>query len=554
MNFIKSIDKNNKIRTIIVAIIITVFAIMLIFGAKGDSQTADESVHIASGYLYTYGDHKFNGEHPPLVNYIGGWFVRLLAKPDVSQNHETEQYKYGEFLLYQSGNDADNIIFSARLNIIILCIILAIIIFLWAKELWGFWGGLISLLLFTFCPLILANGRLATTDMGSVFYFVLFIWTIRWFTKKVGIKRALVLGLVIGLSLASKFSNAITLPMAVLLFVILLFAKKINFKQFVGYLSVSVIVSLIVLWLSYFLVMQKQFADYKNQPYLMNHTFLNGKTISNRYAQMILMPVDSYLGGFAFVREHSDKGHMSFLDGEAKIEGWWYYFPKAVYYKTFIPTMILFVLSLFAMIKIRAKNYLEEIYIFLLPITYFAISLTSHLDIGIRHVMIIYPFAYLSIGRLAKLSFSKRWLNILAKTIILGLIIWAIALSIYSYPNDISYFNELAGGSKNGYKHLADSNVDWNQDIKRLKDYMDKNRYNYAYYACDKNTIYNYYKINTRFAGDTSPINNDYLALRTFCYTLPSDEAKNDPVYQKIKNLTPIDMVGNSILIYKISQ
>ena len=553
MNFIKSIEKNNKIQIAIVTIIIAIFATLLIFGAKGDSQTADESVHIASGYLYTLGDHKFNGEHPPLVNYIGGWFVRLLAKPDISQNHETEQYKYGEFLLYQSGNNADYILFCARLNIIILSIILAVIIFLWAKELWGFWGGLISLLLFTFCPLVLANGRLATTDMGSVFYFVLFIWTIRWFFKKVGIKRALVLGLVIGLSLASKFSNAITLPMAVLLFLILLFAKKINFKQFIGYLSLSVIVSLIVLWLSYFVVMQKQFADYKEQPYLMNHTFLQGKTISNRYAQILLMPVDSYLGGFAFVREHSDKGHMSFLDGESKIEGWWYYFPKAVYYKTLIPTMILFVLSLLVMVKIRAKNWLDEIYIFLLPVAYFLISLTSHLDIGIRHVMIIYPFAYLSIGRLAKVSFDRKWLNILSKIIIFGLIVWAVAESIYCYPNDISYFNQLAGGSKNGYKILADSNVDWNQDLKRLKTYMGKNNYNYAYYSCDKSTIYDYYKINKRLAGDTSPITNDYLALRTFCYTLPSDEAKNDPVYQKLKNSQPVDMVGNSILIYKIN-
>ena len=61
MNFIKSIEKNNKIQIAIVTIIIAIFATLLIFGAKGDSQTADESVHIASGYLYTLGDHKFNG-------------------------------------------------------------------------------------------------------------------------------------------------------------------------------------------------------------------------------------------------------------------------------------------------------------------------------------------------------------------------------------------------------------------------------------------------------------------------------------------------------------
>ncbi|MCL5795739.1 MAG: phospholipid carrier-dependent glycosyltransferase, partial [Patescibacteria group bacterium] len=99
--------------------------------------------------------------------------IRIFAHPNQPKGNEIEQYKFGEDFLYKSGNNAQQIVFVVRIQNIILTLLLAIIIFVWAKELWGFWGGLISLTLLIFCPNILAHGRLATTDIGSVFYFVL---------------------------------------------------------------------------------------------------------------------------------------------------------------------------------------------------------------------------------------------------------------------------------------------------------------------------------------------------------------------------------------------
>ncbi|MCL5795424.1 MAG: hypothetical protein M1338_03630 [Patescibacteria group bacterium] len=264
------------------------------------------------------------------------------------------------------------------------------------------------------------------------------------------------------------------------------------------------------------------------------------------------MPADSFLEGFFFVRDHNEFGHLSYLDGQYSSMGWREYFPKTFWYKTLIPTMILFALSLLVMLKIRA-NYLEEIFIFLLPIIYFLISINSKLNIGIRHILIIYPFIYLSIGRLAKLEFKNIYFNYLTKIFIIVLLSWVVVESIYYYPSDIAYFNQIAGGPQNGYRHLADSNIDWGQDIKRLRLYMDKKNYNYSLLQCDGSAFYDYYGINTRKAGDMSLIKNDYITLRIFCFLMPSEEAEKDPLFQKLKKMQPIDNVGHSILIYKIN-
>lgn len=545
----KKVFDNLFFRISVVAVLFIAFGIMLAYSAKTDSLTSDEPVHISAGYLKTYGDFRFNFEHPPLINYLSGWSVRLLVNPQKSLHNPNEQYAYGDDFLFLSGNNAQDIIFAARIPVVILSLLLALVIFLWARRLWGYWGGVIALTLTVFCPTMLAHGHLATTDMGSVFFLVLSMYVMSRFVQTPNIGKVFILAIVLGLTLAAKHSTIIILPIAYLIFLVSAIAKKINWKQFIGYAILTTLVALAVLWFCYFLSMYQSFS-WHPQPYTM-YDFLKGKIFSNWYTQLIFMPIDYYWRGLVFVKHHAETGHMSYLNGEFKIEGWWYYFPLAFWYKTLIPTMILFALSIFAMIKIRAKYIAEEFLIFLLPIIYFITSMTTKLDIGVRHIMIIYPFIYLSIGRLAKIYLKNKMLNLFARLVIIGLIFWAIAESIYYYPNDIAYFNQVAGGPQNGYQHLSDSNVDWGQDLGKINAYMNKKGYNnYTLLRCDESPRYDFYQTRSKIMGDKLPLDGDYVAIRVWCFHLPKDSS--DPIYQKIKEMKPIDNVGYSILIYKI--
>jgi hypothetical protein len=110
-------------------------------------------------------------------------------------------------------------------------------------------------------------------------------------------------------------------------------------------------------------------------------------------------------------------------------------------------------------------------------IIYLGISAFSKSQIGIRHILPVFPFIYILVSiRIKnwidsrKPIFSKRT----ALLLILFLLVWYGASSLSSFPHYLSYFNELIGGSKNGYHYVVDSNVDWGQGLKSLSKWVEK--------------------------------------------------------------------------------
>jgi hypothetical protein len=54
-----------------------------------------------------------------------------------------------------------------------------------------------------------------------------------------------------------------------------------------------------------------------------------------------------------------------------------------------------------------------------------------------------------------------------------AMLCWQIIESSLLRPDYLTYFSQVAGGPKNGYKHLVDSSVDWGQDLPALKSWLD---------------------------------------------------------------------------------
>ncbi|HYM10420.1 MAG TPA: hypothetical protein VEU62_06800, partial [Bryobacterales bacterium] len=89
---------------------------------------------------------------------------------------------------------------------------------------------------------------------------------------------------------------------------------------------------------------------------------------------------------------------------------------------------------------------------------------------GIRHVLAIYPFlAILASGVFSEaLRPERRARAVMAAG--LALLGWHAAESIVAHPDYLAYFNEIARGRE--VRFLADSNLDWGQDLARLGRYM----------------------------------------------------------------------------------
>ncbi len=597
--------------------------LMMICGANQDSATMDEKAHIPAGFTYLkFKDYRLNPEHPPLAKDIAAlplMFFKLNFPLNSSswQKDINGQWEVGDLFLYQSGNNADKIIFWARFGLIILTLICALFVYKWAKELLGETWGLLPFFLFLFSPQVLAHGHYVTTDIAATFGLLLCFYFFLKFLEKQTSKNLIFAGIAFGISQLFKFTCAFAIP---ILFLILLYFVKKYHLGFRGFISVFFGLILIFL-IGYFLVylfylfhtwnypISKNYSDARfilrsfaegEDPHLLTCKKWQGNLlrqsrciaeidllmIKNKY----LRPLGHYLLGLLMAFQRSQGGNTGYFMGEVSSSGWRYYFPLVFLIKEPIPSLILIFISLILLIKtlffkrkpiFDGKNHLPSLHQFSMlsfVILYWAYSIHSPLNIGIRHILPTVPFIYiLSAGCL------KQWIkpsikifpkNLILKAIVIGfreikfhfkllllfiLLIWYLAETIYIFPHFIAYFNQFVGGPKNGYKYVVDSNLDWGQDLKRLKNYVEKHKIKKIavdYFGGGNPKYYLKEKYIPWSSSKGKP--KGYFALSlTFLQGAkgklhPGQKRSPENEYRWLKNpYQPFDRIGYSIFIYK---
>jgi hypothetical protein len=177
-------------------------------------------------------------------------------------------------------------------------------------------------------------------------------------------------------------------------------------------------------------------------------------------------------------------GRNAFLQGEIQENGWWYYFPFAFLIKTPI-SLILLSLAGLAFCAAKWKIFFANSLFILVPACfYLAIAIFSDINIGLRHILPVYPFVIL-IAALCAAELIQTKRRIVFAVLGVLCIFWLFEFARV-YPHDLAFFYSLIGGPENGYKYLADSNVDWGQDLKGLKHWMDSQgvkQINLAYFG-----------------------------------------------------------------------
>jgi hypothetical protein len=263
--------------------------------------------------------------------------------------------------------------------------------------------------------------------------------------------------------------------------------------------------------------------------------------------------------------------------GEISTTGFLSYFPIIFLIKEPLSVIFLIVLSSAISIFAIAKRTIQEPkkivhnfayylrtriieFSMLLFIAIYAFtSITGRLNIGLRHLLPIFPFIYILIS-IGIFRFAKKAHHITKHTVFIALLT-AIGIlisgTISSYPYYTSYFNNLAGGPKNGYRFATDSNADWGQDLKRLKIFLEdhpeisKIKVDYFGMADLDYYIPGRYE---RWWASKRPIEPGWYAISTlFLQEGIYDKRKTDSEsYRWLKNKKPIYQIGTSILIYNV--
>jgi hypothetical protein len=546
------LSQNKWLISLIPIVLVLTFAVAITIAAKNDAVTSDETAHIPAGWTYAkYGIFALNNEHPALMKLLSGAFLlpfdlNFPQRYDPSKPQDWEQWTFGDSFLMNSGNDMDLIIFWARLPAILMAIGLVIVVYFWTKKLTGSRkAGIAALILAIFSPIILAHGRLANTDTPLTFFYVLSFFSLWAFLDKPNLLRASALGLSVGGGVAVKFSAPVIVPIVFILIIIKLFLKPKDYPvlRMLGMFLAAIIIGATVVWGSYIIAQRNEIR--LAEPVILGQTF-NHRVVKTPKEKIFYLPLDRYLEGFEVVRSHSQIGHPSYLLGEYRIKGWWYYFPYTFLVKTPLVTLFLFGLALVTLWWGARKRTFGWI-ITLLPLFVFlGMSLFNHINIGVRHIMPIYPLVFVSaIAGSWWLTKYRIW-----QVILVLLLLFYIFDSASHYPSYMAYFNQLIGSNHNHYRYLADSNVYWSQDDRRMADYL-KSQAIAEVYMPKPSSRMKYYGIKIKELEKYPELEpGEYIVISANDMALPPKGAGT--LDWLIKNYQPIHHIGYSIYLYRI--
>jgi tetratricopeptide (TPR) repeat protein len=481
----------------IVALLFGAFAFQLWFHAVRTSATIDEVPHIFAGYRHWQcGDFAINPEHPPLLKLLAAspLISRTFVEPDIWECGSRPTNKTDASLAgfsFLARNDTDSIVVPTRMAAALMSLLLATLVFLAAREMFGRAEAVVALTLFVFEPNIVAHGSLVTTDMAISAGFFAAVYAIYRYRKNQSVVRFLVVGLAIGLTLATKHSGIFIIPILFLLLLsdVLLFRKiengaglsrqiLHNAAAFAG----AVLIGFFILWTCYgfnALALPKTGGETilaevfpprtpsGNAPSVVRRTL---KTLTGVFPE-------SYTVGLADVVSSSSR--PMFLFGKIYPTGRWFYFPAAFLIKTSVALLVLLLASLFAFNLYRERGR-EMLFLLLPPLAFFGISLASGMNIGVRHILPVYGF-FIVVAAAGACAWSRKYK--IARYALISLLIFHAVTAVRTAPNYLAFSNDFWGGTNQTYRYLTDSNVDWGQNLKFVNEYLRAEKINDCWFA-----------------------------------------------------------------------
>jgi len=574
--------------TIFVAFLAGAVVAELLLSVRSQSQTWDEAYHLLAGYRYWQAaDYGINPEHPPLVKLLAGATL-LPQRPNLPQipqgTSKVEAFTAAHRFLYS--NQADKLLFRARLAASFFCLVLALLLFEVTYRMFGRGPAVLAMVLGVFEPNILAHGALITTDVALSCLLLAAVYAFYRYLQQPSVWRILTLGIITGLTLAAKHSGILVFPILGALALAELIRgprqqiaqgpsphavprqEKLTARQLAGCLVIASLIGLLVLWSFYSFRFRARPGNLQMTPPLAG--YIKGGVTPGLRSPMLsrlllgaahwgLLP-ESYLYGLADVFIVSGGPRPSYLFGKLYPRGQWFYFPATFVIKSTLGFLGLLALTMGVLASRRLRLCREVAFMALPPTIFFAISLTSDLNIGVRHILPIYPFLIILIAAAAwsVCAVRRRWAYVVA-----GLVAWHTVSSLRAFPDYLAYSNELWGGPSKTYRVLSDTNVDWGQGLIEAKEYLDAHHVRDCWMAYFGSADPDYYRIPCQRLPDVfeawwgkpvvvtpSTVDGTILVSATQMAGVYSGPGELNP-YEQFLHTPPLDSIGGSMLVFQ---
>ncbi len=554
----------------IVRSLLALLVVLCVTSLVGDAPTVDEFVYPVEGrYYIATGDFRFNPQNPPLVKLLSA--IPLLldgARLDLDPRWHRdlggwEPWVLGTRFMLDNVAHYHRLFVEARLISVAFALALGLALYRWSSVLWGTAGGLLSLALYVLCPNILAHARLATPDFAVTLFMFLASWALWRAATRSRREDLVLLGAMIGLAFASKFSALLLFPiLGAQLWLLRRHRSALGVPRrwrfgWSPWQCALVVVGVATLVLDLTYGLRGLFAPWSTIPFA--SSLFRGLA---RSMPWLRLPVpDAFLLGIdAKTADAGGAEFPGFMFGSWSRDGFRSFYVASWLTKTPVAGLVLAVL---AVAWRRASDTSRQRAALLLgaagPVAFIVLAtlLFSKVNYGLRYLLPMFPFIHLACGRVATLATTPR-----ARAAVAALVAAYAAETLAVHPHYLSFFNASVGGPADGWHAFVDSNTDWGQDLRRLREWMDQTGTRSVHLAYFGHVSPRVYGI------DATPLHrgdrpSGVIAISTsLLQGLPYPNTWERPGsvvgvgaedYAWLRTETPIGRAGMSILLFRVA-
>lgn len=502
--------------------------------AKKHSPTFDEPMHALGAFMHLHrGDFRINPEDPPLWHYWAAmaWGDdRLEIDPynpqwvDCRSRVDLQWAVTIDQLIDRPELDPIGFVMAMKRRMVAIGAMLVFsigVVGRWILSRFAPYTNALALLAAFLCAVeanFLAHSAMLKNDVGLTLTWLWMVVGIWWVGRRISVPRIALLGLTCAACATMKFSGVLVAPAVVLALLAraciptpwrvgsrVLRNKSSRLLAAGAVCLIAALMTWVGVWAAYGFRYRAipepdrplgfQYMDEKYTAFVLNAEsggkadLRNVEVRSDDFTKLVhfarenrLLP-EAYLFGIYYVQA-TGLARWSYLLGDYSVTGWWYYFPVAIFLKTPTFTLILLLVALrqgaIGLFRRRINwrdPFAWTLTAFGVPMSvYLLMAMGSNLNLGVRHVLTIYPAFYigisLAIGSMLLRARPNRRIVIGACAAMAAL--WSMIEVAANSPHHLAFFNQVVGGRSNGINLLGDSNLDWGQDLPAMAEWQKK--------------------------------------------------------------------------------
>jgi hypothetical protein len=454
----------------LVAAVITAVAVARIVSTYPVfNQSWDEPAHLATGMEWLdAGRYSREPLHPPLAR------VAIALGPYLEGDRSpgyTNTWQEGNALLQWRDRYQRNLTL-ARLGVLPFFLLATAAVYLWARHLFGAPVGVTAVLLFTTIPPVLGHAGLATTELAATATLCWALYAFSHWLREPTRAWSIGLGVAAAAAVLSKFSALLFLPAGCAALYLCHRAGRRDrdtphSPNRLRAARLAYLPMLLLVWAGYRFSIGPLITTMDVPLAERPGAHLPAERAAYRVAEASIYPAPEFFQGLSMLYHKNEAGQKAYLLGDVRTTGWWYFFPVALAVKTPLALGALLLAYLWRLRRDQERRW-EMAAPFVAALAILLVCLPSRINIGVRHVLPIYPLlAICAAGGAAALwtEARRRWLG---PAFVIVLVAWQVVTSTRAHPDYVAYFNELANDHPE--RVLVDSDLDNGMDLLRLAD------------------------------------------------------------------------------------